>query len=152
LCRFLCPTHELDKPQTEEVDVNISVRSIAWTQRIAALAIVLFWISFWNDHNQLPANVVDFEWCFLLPDILWIVGAFWLASHWLLVRDPRRGVATAVAGSAMVYLGLLDAVCNFRHGQYTGSRGALNVLVNAACLLFGWANIWYATAQRNKVT
>jgi hypothetical protein len=144
----------LDKPQTEEVDVNISVRSIAWTQRIAALAIVLFWISFWNDHNQLPANVVDFEWCFLLPDILWIVGAFWLASHWLLVRDPRGGIATAVAGSAMVYLGLLDAACNFRHGQYTGSvsRGALNAVVNIACLLFGWANIWYATAQRKEVT
>jgi hypothetical protein len=45
----------------------------------------------------------------------------------------------------MVYLGLLDAACNLRHGQYTDSfsRGALNATVNVACLLFGGANIWY---------
>ncbi len=126
--------------------MRLSVRSLAWMQRIAALAIVLFWVSFWKDHDQLPANVVDFEWCFLVPDILWISGAFGLASHWLIVRDPRAGIATAVAGGSMVYLGLLDAACNFRHSQYTDSfsRGALNAVVNVACLLFGCANLWYA--------
>ncbi len=67
------------------------VRWFAWTQRIAALAIVFFWISFWSDHHDLPANVVDFEWCFLLPDLLWIVGTFWLASHWWMRNDPARG-------------------------------------------------------------
>jgi hypothetical protein len=67
------------------------------------LAICLFWISFWADHSQLPANVVDFEWCFLLPDILWISGVFWLAGNWLIARDPRVGIATAVAGGSMVY-------------------------------------------------
>jgi hypothetical protein len=66
--------------------------------------------------------------------------------------DPRAAIATAVAGSSMVYLGMLDAICNFRHGQYTGSRGALNVVVNVACLLFGSANIWYANARSNRIT
>ena len=124
--------------------MTLSARQLAWTQRIAALAIILFWISFWADHSQLPQNVVDFEWCFLIPDILWISGAFAVASHWLAGRDPRAGVATAVAGSSMVYLGLLDAACNFRHGQYMGSRGALNAVINLTCVLFGSANIWYA--------
>ena len=132
--------------------MNSPVRWFAWTQRIAALAIVLFWISFWNDHHDLPANVVDFEWCFLLPDLLWIVVTFWLASHWLMKDDPRAAIATAVAGSSMVYLGMLDAICNFRHGQYAGSRGALNVVVNVACLLFGSANIWYANARNKRIT
>jgi hypothetical protein len=109
------------------------------------LAIIAFWIAFWLNHDDLPAKIVDFEWCFLVPDIVWIVGAFWLASRWLLARDPRAGIATAVGGSSMVYLGLLDAACNLRHGQYTDSfsRGALNATVNVACLLFGGANIWY---------
>lgn len=128
------------------------VRWFAWTQRIAALAIVFFWISFWNDHHDLPANVVDFEWCFLLPDLLWIVGTFWLASHWWMRNDRRAAIWTAVAGSSMVYLGMLDAICNFRHGQYAGSRGALNVVVNVACLLFGSANIWYANARSKRIT
>ena len=129
--------------------MRLSVRRLVWMQRIAALAICLFWISFWADHSQLPANVVDFEWCFLLPDILWISGVFWLAGNWLLARDPRAGIATAVAGGSMVYLGLLDAACNFRHGQYTDSfsRGALNAVVNLACLIFGCLNIWYAMAR-----
>jgi hypothetical protein len=129
--------------------VRLSIRSLAWMQRIAALGICLFWISFWADHAHLPANVVDFEWCFLLPDILWISGAFWVASNWLIARDPRAGIATAVAGGSMVYLGLLDAACNFRHGQYTDSfsRGALNAAVNLACLIFGWVNIRYAMAR-----
>ena len=140
-------------PFAEEQTLKLSVRRLAWMQRIAALAIALFWISFWMDHDQLPANVVDFEWCFLLPDILWIAGAFWLASHWLISRDPRAGIATAVAGSSMVYLGLLDAACNFRHGQYTDSfsRGALNAAVNGACLLFGAFNIWYAITRKPDV-
>jgi hypothetical protein len=131
--------------------VKISERKLAWAQRIAALAIVLFWISFWADHQELPANVVDFEWCFLLPDLVWIAGAFWLASRWLIAHDRRAGIATAVAGSSLVYLGLLDAACNFRHGQYTGSfsRGALNATVNLACLLFGGFNIWCAMTRSN---
>jgi hypothetical protein len=127
--------------------MKISVRTLAWTQRGAALAIIVFWISFWADHTQMPPNVVDFEWCFLLPDILWISGAFALASHWLVARDPRAGIATTVAGSSLAYLGLLDAACNFRHAQYAGSRGALNVVINLACLLFGCANIWYAARR-----
>lgn len=131
--------------------MKISVRKLAWTQRIAVLAIGFFWISFWTNHNQLPAKVVDFEWSFLLPDILWIAGAFWIASNWLIAGDPRAGIATAVAGGSMVYLGLLDVVSNARHGQYTDSfsRGFLNAVVNAACLAFGFANIWYAM-KRNK--
>jgi hypothetical protein len=130
--------------------MKFSARRLAWAQRIAALALVGFWVSFWLDHSDLPASVADFEWCFLVPDILWIGGAFAAASHWLIKRDPRASMATAVAGSAMVYLGLLDTACNLRHAQYTGSfsRGALNLAINAACLLFGVANIWYASTRR----
>jgi hypothetical protein len=81
------------------------------------------------------------------------LGAFWLASHWLLVRDPRGGIATAVAGSAMVYLGMLDAACisgmvNIR----VRFRGRFDAVVNAACLLFGCVNIWYAATRRKEVT
>ena len=126
--------------------MNQSIRTLAWSQRIAAIAIVLFWLSFWHDHQQLPANVVDFEWCFLVPDLLWISGAFLLASRWLLTGSPKAAMGAAVGGSAMVYLGLLDAACNLRHGQYTESvsRGVLNIIVNLACVLFGGFNIAWA--------
>ncbi len=126
-------------------------RRLAWTQRFAALSIVAFWISFWVDHSDLPPVVVDIEWSFLIPDLVWIAAAFWIASRWLLARDPRAAIATAVAGSSLVYLGLLDVASNVRHHQYTDSlsRGALNALVNLACLLFGCLNVWYALKHRS---
>ena len=62
-------------------------------------------------------------------------------------------MATSFLKKTMVYLGLLDAACNVRHGQYTDSfsRGALNAAVNAACLLFGAFNIWYAITRKPDV-
>ena len=123
-----------------------SNKALAWMQRFAALAIVAFWVSFWIDHSDLPPLIVDLEWSFLVPDLAWIVVAFLISSHWLLAGDRRGMVATAAAGASLAYLGLLDAVSNVRHGQYGGSfsRGALNAVVNLACIGFGWANIQYA--------
>lgn len=129
--------------------MRISARGLAWMQRIAAAAILLYWISFWADHDRLPANIVDFEWCFLVPDIFWIAAAFWVASRWLIAGDRRAALAGAVAGGSMVYLGLLDMMINWRHGQYTFSvsRGLLNAGVNLSCVVFGFANIWFALAR-----
>jgi hypothetical protein len=127
-----------------------SHKLLAWTQRFAALAIVAFWISFWADHSDLAPAIVDMEWSFLIPDLVWIVVALWIASRWLIAGDRRAAIATAVAGSSLAYLGLLDAASNVRHHQYTESfsRGALNAVVNVACLGFGCANIWYALRHR----
>jgi hypothetical protein len=115
-------------------------------QRAFAAAVVLFWISFWADHDQLPPNVVDFELCFIWPDLLCIVGFLWMASYWLLAGDSRGRIASAAAGGALFYLGLLDVMFNLRHGQYTMpiSRGLLNATVNAGCILFGLGNMWFA--------
>jgi hypothetical protein len=131
--------------------VWISARYFAWMQRAVAAAVVLFWIVFWAEHDRLPPAIVDFEMCFVLPDLLWIVGSLWIASHWLLAGDARGKIASAAAGSALFYLGLLDVVFNLRHGQYTGSisTGLLNVVVNSGCILFGLANLLFAIV-RNK--
>jgi hypothetical protein len=98
------------------------------------------------DHSDLPPAIVDMEWSFLMPDLAWIVVALWIASNWVMSGDRRAAVATAVAGGSLAYLGLLDAASNVRHHQYSGSlsRGALNAVVNLACIAFGCANIWYA--------
>jgi hypothetical protein len=126
--------------------VKISARYLAWMQRAFAALVALFWVSFWADHDQLPLSVADFEWCFVLPDLLWIVGLLWIASYWLLAGDSRGKIACAAAGGALFYLGLLDVMFNLRHGQYTMpiSRGLLNAIVNSGCILFGLGNICFA--------
>jgi hypothetical protein len=114
---------------------------LAWAQRIAAALVVLFWISFAGEFRQLPAAIVDFEWSFVVPDLLWIVVPFLFASHWLLTGNRKGRAAAGVAGGAMFYLGLLDVAYNVRHGQYSTTRGFLDAAVNLACLLFGAVNI-----------
>jgi len=114
---------------------------LAWAQRIAAALVALFWISFLGEFRELPAPLVDFEWSFIVPDLLWIVAPFLLASHWLLTGNRKGRPATAVAGGAIFYLGLLDVAYNLRHGQYSSTRGFLDVAVNLACLVFGAVNI-----------
>ena len=78
------------------------------------VAVVLFWILFWADHGQLPPNVIDFELCFIWPDLLCIVGLLWIASYWLLAGDRRGGTVSAAAGGALFYLGLLDVMFSYR--------------------------------------
>jgi hypothetical protein len=121
-----------------------SVRRLAWAQRIAAALVTLFWISFAGEFRELPAAIADFEWSFLVPDLLWIVASFLIASHWLLTGDRKGRPATAVAGGAIFYLGLLDVAYNVRHGQYPTTRGFLDAAVNLACLVFGAVNIRFA--------
>ncbi len=116
---------------------------LAWAQRITAALVTLFWISFAFDFRDLPAAMVDFEWSFIVPDLLWIVVPFLIASHWLLTGNRKARAATAVAGGAIFYLGLLDVAYNVRHGQYSTNRGFLDASVNLACLVFGAINIWF---------
>lgn len=120
-----------------------SARRLAWAQRVAAALVVLFWISFVAEFRELPAAIVDFEWSFIAPDLVWIVAPFLVASHWLLKGNRKGRAATAVAGGAMFYLGLLDVAYNLRHGQYATTRGLLDASVNLACLAFGAVNIGF---------
>src|SRR5580658_1709228 len=121
--------------------ISRSARRLAWAQRIAAALVALFWISFAREFRDLPAAIVDFEWSFIVPDLRWIVVPFLIASHWLLTGNRKGRAATAVAGGAIFYLGLLDVAYNVRHGQYSTTRGFLDAAVNLACLVFGAVNI-----------
>jgi len=121
--------------------ISRSTRRLAWAQRIAAALVALFWISFAREFRELSAAIVDFEWSFVVPDLLWIVVPFLVASHWLLTGNRKGRAATAVAGGAIFYLGLLDVAYNVRHGQYSTTRGFLDAAVNIACLVFGAVNI-----------
>ena len=120
---------------------------LAWAQRIAAALIALFWVSFLGEYKELPAPIVDFEWCFIAPDLLFIVLPFLVSSRWLLTGNRKARAATAVAGGAMFYLGLLDVAYNALHGQYPTSRGFLDAAVNLACLIFGAVNIRYGLGE-----
>ena len=128
--------------------ISSSLRRLAWAQRIAAALVVFVWVSFLGEYRELPAAMVDFEWSFIVPDLLWIVVPFLVASHWLLTGNRKGPLASAVAGGAIFYLGLLDVAYNVRHAQYSTARGFLDAAVNLACLVFGAVNIWFGLYRR----
>jgi len=125
----------------------VSKHRLALLQRIVAAAIVAFWISFGLDHQDLPAEVVDYELNFVVPDLVWITVLLLAGSYWLKKGDRRGTMVSAAAGGALVFLGSLDVLFNVRHAQYTASlpQGLLNVVVNAGCILFGLWNLWVLT-------
>jgi len=111
---------------------------LAWMQRIAAAAIVVFWITFWADHDGFPPDVLDCESNFIIPDLVWLAGLLLFASYCLKKEDSRGIVASSAAEGGLVFLGLLDVHFNWRHGQYAYSPQVwLNVVVHAGYIWFG---------------
>jgi hypothetical protein len=56
---------------------------------ILGALVALFWVSFPGDHKELSAPIVDFEWCFIVPNLLWIVAPLLVTSHWVPTRSLK---------------------------------------------------------------
>lgn len=80
-----------------------------------------------------------FENSFPLPDLGLIVPLL-LASAWALWYNRRWGyLAGIMAGSALIFLGLLDISFNLQNARYSIGLidAAMNVLINSVCVIFG---------------
>ncbi len=80
-----------------------------------------------------------FENSFPLPDLGYIVPVL-LVSAWGLWHNRRWGyLAGIMAGSALIFLGLLDVSFNLQNARYSIAltEAAMNVFINAVCLIFG---------------
>jgi hypothetical protein len=93
---------------------------------------------------------VAFENAFPLADAYMAV-AYLVAAH-LLVRGRVAAVAVGIAaGSAMVFLGLMDTLFNLEHGQYAirTPEMATELAINVVCLVFGpWTMVRLWSARR----
>ncbi len=76
----------------------MSARRLALAQRIAAGIVVAFWISFLGEYKQLPPAIVDFEWNFLAPDLLWIVAPLLFASRLLKTGHRKARISVHYVG------------------------------------------------------
>ena len=77
--------------------------------------------------------------------------AYLVAAH-LLVRGRMAAVPIGIAaGSAMVFLGLMDTLYNLEHGQYAirTPEMATETAINVVCLVFGpWTMVRLWGARR----
>lgn len=124
-------------------------RVIPVLQLVLALGFIGFWIMFFAE-NACPQKTVEcerflaFEKSFPVPDLGYIVPLLIVGAIGLM-KGKRYGIlASLLAGSALIFLGLLDVSFNLQNGRYTVDlvEGLMNVLINTVCLVFGPVLIW----------
>lgn len=139
-------------------------RLIPVLQVILAVGFIAFWALYFTEQSCrgpletcaanpakdcLPKLVAceryrGFENAFPVPDLLFITPLLLVGARGLW-RERRYGVvASLMAGSALIFLGLLDVSFNIPNGRYTIDivEGAMNVLINGICLIFGPFLVW----------
>jgi len=95
------------------------------------------------------------------PVYLGFERAFPAADAWLVIASIacaeglRRRRSWAVlygiaAGSAFIYLGLMDTLYNLEHGMYlhVSAEMATEIVINASCFIFGPLLMWYVWHHR----
>ncbi len=122
---------------TEPAGLRV-VASLLW---ITAALNVLYWLLFFftgavqSSHE--PCYLV-FESAFPAADA-WLAISSVICATGLSRRRPRAVLYGIAAGSAFIYLGLMDTLYNLEHGMYAaiGAEMAGEIGINVTCFLFG---------------
>ena len=108
---------------------------------VAAAGTVAYWVAYFAAgavQTSADPAYVAFENAFPLADAY--MAACWMAAALLLLRRRLAAVPVGIAaGSAMVFLGLMDTLFNLEHGKYATMTGemAVETAINVGCLTFG---------------
>jgi hypothetical protein len=113
---------------------------------------VLFWISFFTNGAVQSSHdpvYLGFEAAFPAADA-WIAIASIVCAEGLRRRRPWAVVYGIAAGSAFVYLGLLDTLYDLEHGMYAQLSAEMlaEVGIEIACFTFGPFLMWYVWRHR----
>jgi hypothetical protein len=91
-----------------------------------------------------------FEKAFPVPDLGWLTPVLAISAVGLLMNQWFGVFFTIVAGSSLIFLGLLDISFNLQNGGYKGKTWDIifNLVINLICvvygplfLVYGWMNI-----------
>ena len=121
--------------------------------RTVALGTIAYWVAYFDFgavQTSSDPGYVAFENAFPLADA-YLAAAYLVAAH-LLVRGRAAAVPVGIAaGSAMVFLGLMDSLYNLEHAQYAARTPemAIETAINVVCLVFGpWTMVRLWRARR----
>ncbi len=108
---------------------------------LTAIFPLYFWLDFYlvGGVRILDTEVyLAFEGAFLAADA-WMASASFVAGVALLKRSPLALLFGIAAGSALLFLGLMDVLFGLQQGIYTlgTSEVLLEVLINVYSLIFG---------------
>jgi hypothetical protein len=108
---------------------------------VVALGTIAYWVAYFAAGAVQTAGdavYVGFENAFPAAD--GYMAACWLAAAALLWRGRATAIPVGIAaGSAMIFLGLMDTLFNLEHGKYASMTAemAVETVINLVCLTFG---------------
>ncbi len=112
----------------------------------------LYWVVFFTSdalRTSQDAVYLAFEAAFPAADA-WLAAASIACAEGLRRRRSWAVLYGSAAGSAFIYLGLMDALYNLEHGMYVHLTGEMlaEVMINVTCFGFGPFLMWYVWRQR----
>jgi hypothetical protein len=128
-------------------------RTVAVFLFITAALTVVYWLLFFFVPEAVRSSdtpeYLAFESAFPAAD-LWMALAALLAGLGLWRLKSSAMLWSLLAGSALIFLGLMDVLYNLENNMYAlgGSEMAIEAVINVWCLAFGSFVIWYAWRHR----
>ncbi len=132
-----------------------AARAVVALLLLTAAGTVAYWIGFFTAGDALHSADTDvylaFEAAFPAADA-WMASAALAAAIGLARRRPWAVPAGIAAGSALVFLGLMDVLFNLEHGLYARPSGAMAVetVINVFCVVVGPFLLVYFWRQRQR--
>jgi hypothetical protein len=119
---------------------------------VAAGLTALYWALFFTTglvQSSQELTYLGFERAFPAADA-WLATAAVVCAEGLRRRRAWAVLYGVAAGSAFVYLGLMDTLYNLENGMYWHLSAAMAVeaAINVACFIFGPLLMWYVWRQR----
>jgi hypothetical protein len=136
----------------EEKDRMINI-IMAILQILLGTGFVGFWVVFYFTEYKNPKmeeTAFTHEKSFPLPDLVWIMPCLFIAGFGILLEQKFGFFFSALAGSGMMFLGLIDLAFNIQNdvfkekefGTYVGIFIILLMLIfGPICIVFAWLNL-----------
>ena len=136
----------------EEKDRMINI-IMAILQILLGIGFVGFWVIFYFTEYKNPKmeeTAFTHEKSFPLPDLVWIMPCLFIAGFGILLEQKFGFFFSALAGSGMMFLGLIDLAFNIQNdvfkekefGTYVGIFIILLMLIfGPICIVFAWLNL-----------
>ncbi len=113
-------------------------------QILIALGVIGFWISFYlSEYKNRKMSEVEFkhEISFPLPDLGWVTPTLIIAAIGLLLEQKFGFLFSVIAGSASIFLGLIDFAFNFQNKKFNvkqyGFDAYMSIVIVGVMLVFG---------------
>ncbi len=136
-------------------EIRFRARALAVTLLIGAIGGLLYWVAFFTSGSVQATDhecYLVFERAFPAADA-WGIATSLLAARGLWLGKPAAVLFGIAAGSAMIFLGLMDVLYNLQHDMYALANPEMmaEIAINLFALVVGPGTIAWAWHHRRAL-